>query len=348
MMAAAQPTQPAPVETEQAEEKSEKVMIGWEAGEIICSSVPVTPVNLYRPMSDVIDRPKSEIFPVIYTFEIDATGRTFGIRRISEKRRRSRDQDIAPSLAASQFPAGTAHSDCTVIYRPQTSEFSETELSDLMLYSIMPLSVSLPKEGSDRVYGTGNCYDDPRPQPQRRLFPDFRTMTKTKGDRDWVMIAYDIDGSGRTTNVTLLSGTQNAVLEEAGLEAVEGSRYYDGGRQGCRYHYWLGAETIPPPQAPGEDDYRPDDATCPVNHRWTTKPALRYPKAYNRRSIEGWAFITYDITESGELENIAIADSQPTEDFGFQASLLMRNAKAITDEAVTGCVLKTRFRIPKK
>ncbi|WOE74989.1 energy transducer TonB [Alterisphingorhabdus coralli] len=356
LLAAAQPVEDADdtseetettEDTEAAEELPSQVMLSWTPGEVSCSATPVRPATMQRPYGNVIARPSSEVFPVIYTFEIDESGRTVSIRRISERRRRIMGQDIAPALAASRFAPGAPHNDCTIIYRPQISELAEAELSDLMRYAVVPLSVPLPEAARARLYNQGDCHDTPRPEPQRRLFPNFRAMPRTAGVRDWIMISYDIDDSGRTQNVTLMDSTGNAALDSDALEAVDGSRYYDGPKQECRYSYWLGAATMPPPPSPTEEEYRPDDATCPVNHEWATKPALRYPTAYNRRAIEGWAFITYDIAESGELENISVADSQPSEDFGVQASAIMRSAKAKAGEVFTGCVLKTRFRMPE-
>ena len=320
-------------------------MLAWLPGEVRCGGTVVAAMPMRRPLNSLAWKTNAELSPLTYGFDIDSTGRTIGIRRIESEGRTSGSEDIAPSLAATRFAPGAAYSNCTITYVPRQTGMNETPITDLMSYTMTPLSGALPQEGWARITSQGDCAGRPPPALRIRAFPNFRALQATAGVKDWSMVGYDIDASGRTRNVQLVSGTRNIALDEAAKEAVADTRFYDGPRTGCRYPYWRTPATLAAPPAPDQADFRPLGATCPKSREWVVRPTLRFPEPYRRRVIEGWAIITYDVAPWGEIGNIEVAASQPTEDFGTQAVAVVRNAKLATTQGLVGCVEYVKFKM---
>lgn len=216
-------------------------------------------------------------------------------------------------------------------------------MPDLLAYAINPISGPLPKEGWQRVFGAGNCRGEGAPALQSRVFPDFSLLTATPGAREWSVVGYDVDANGVPANIRIITGTGNRALDLASRQAVEKTRYYAGRRTGCHYPYWRSAATLPAPPAPAEREYRPAGATCPDQRAWAVQSQLRFPEAYRRRAIEGWAIVTYDVAPWGEVSNIKVAANEPAEDFGTQAIAVVRSAKVATTQGFVGCVDRVKF-----
>ncbi|RZM34116.1 MAG: energy transducer TonB, partial [Sphingomonas sp.] len=90
-------------------------------------------------------------------------------------------------------------------------------------------------------------------------------------------------------------------------------------------------------------------ATCPAGRDWTTPPILIFPEAYRRRSIEGWAIVTYDLAPWGEPGNIHAVAAEPSADFGAQAEAVVRGARLpASDRGATGCVDRVIFKIGQR
>ncbi len=322
---------------------TERFVIAWLPGEVRCDRAIVTPEYLERPMATLGWNNTVQPGSVSYMFDIDSSGRTTSIRRITKDVRAIGSDDIAPSLAATRFAAGSGQTNCTILYVPRQSSIDTTAVADLMAYSVNAISGPLPKEAWERMYAGSDCRDERELGLQARVYPDFKFIPATPGVREWSMVGYDIKDDGATANIKTIGGTRNAALDLASRKAVEDTRYYKGGRKACRYPYWRGPATLAPPAIPDEEQFRPAGATCPQRHEWSVKPALRFPEAYRRRAIEGWAIVTYDVAPWGEVSNIQVAASQPTEDFGNQAVMVVRAGKAVTTQGFVGCTERVKF-----
>jgi TonB family protein len=284
-----------------------------------------------------------------YRFRIDATGRPLSIRPdpMPGPVPASWAQDIAPSLAASQFAGGAAQPECSITYTLRATSPAETPVGNLISYSLTPLSGKLPADGWARIFSPeSTCLKEPRPNPLMAAFPDFNKLPGTPGVRDWTMIAYDQDKRGDPVRVRTAYGTGNAALDRAGVEAFRKSRFTGGARAGCMYPYWRSAATLAAPEAPAEDALRPAGSNCSHSDDWARPPAMRYPQAYQRRSIEGWAVVAFDVAPWGELGNLRVLASEPTSDFGVQATGVLRRArKPASATGLSGCVERVFFRI---
>ena len=282
--------------------------------------------------------------PVTLLFEIGPSGRPGSIR-FQEPTSAFVNADVGPALAASQFPA-VAHTGCAITYTPRVEPFSSAPLEDLISYSITPLSGPLPPEGWARIKAGGDCFNPPRPQTLARMFPDFRKIPATPGVKDWVMIGYDTNASGEPINVHQVSSTGNEVLEAQAAKAARQSRFARGARSGCRYPYWRSPASVPAPPLPAENAFRSAEASCAEEKRWATPLNLRFPAAYRRRKIEGWAIVAYDTAPWGGVGNIKVLRAEPSVDFGLQAVQIVQTAKVLpSPQGSTGCVTRIKFML---
>jgi len=143
-----------------------------------------------------------------------------------------------------------------------------------------------------------------------------------------------------------MTGTGNAALDTAASDAVARSRFTGGARTGCSYPYWRTPATLAAPPSPPVASLRPADATCPEKHEWATAPAPFYPETFRRRSIEGWAVLSYDVASWGEPGNVRVLAAQPAAAFGLAAERGLKGARGTpAKQGLTGCVDTVRFLI---
>ena len=178
-----------------------------------------------------------------------------------------------------------------------------------------------------------------------RAFPNFREIPATPGVHNWSLVGYDIDADGRPTHVTSLLGTGNRALNAASVDAISGSHFSGSAQVGRSYPYWRAPATLAALSEPSADAFRTFTATCPVDHSYTKPAGDRYPDAYRRGAIEGWAVLTFDAAPRGKVGNIKVVAAQPAEDFGTAATQALRAAKLAPGDGVTGCVEVIHFRV---
>lgn len=323
----------------------DRMILTWVPGEVRCGEEIVTAVRFERPLPVLSWGESFKFQSISFAFDIDPSGRPIGIHRLEGNARVAGTDDIAPSLAASRFAAGNGQTGCTATYAPVRKSINAAAVEDLMTYSVHPTAGPLPKEGWDRIYADGNCRIEGGLRLKNRAFPDFRSLPATPGVRDWSMVRFDVDTDGVPNNVETVAGTGNVALDRESRNAVAATRYYEGGVTGCRYPYWRSPADLVAPPAPEQQSFRPVGSNCPAKLEWTVKPSLRFPEPYRRRAIEGWAVITFDVAPWGEISNIKVAASQPTEDFGTQAISVVRGAKVATTHGYVGCVEKVKFNM---
>lgn len=292
-------------------------LVSWTPGDVRCDQGVVTGQARRRPLAHMYwgpppspnSAPGSELRPGVLRFDIDDTGRPLSIRRDGV----SYAPDLAPALAASRFAAGRKRTGCTITYTPHVTPLDQAPVADLIAYTLSPESGRLPKEGWARTRREGNCDARPVPQPLLRALPDFRKLPATPGVKDWSMVDYEIDAEGQPRQASVPHSTGNKALDQAAITAVEQSRFTPGARTGCRYPY-------------------------------ATAPRLTYPVAYNRRQVEGWAILSFDVARWGDIGNVKVLAAQPSEDFGTHAVQVMRTARfQPSSTGLSGCVERLSF-----
>ncbi|RXZ35665.1 TonB family protein [Sphingomonas desiccabilis] len=321
-------------------------LVAWMPGEVRCGGTAIAAAGVRRPFT-AIRWGTGHATPAAatYRFRIDAAGRPLSIRR--EGMAAPWSEDVAPSLAASRFAAGAPQADCTIRYTLRATPPEETPVGDLISYSLTPQSGKLPPDGWARIQSpTASCLAEPRPRPLVAAYPNFDTLPATPGVKHWTMVAYDQDSRGRPIHVRTTQGTGSAALDRAAVRAMRKSRFTGGATTGCLYPYWRAPITLAAPEPPAQDALRPVDGNCPHSDDWTTPPTLRYPAAYQRRAIEGWAVVAFDVASWGELGNLRVLASEPTADFGEQAIHVLRSArKPASATGRSGCVDRVIFKM---
>lgn len=324
--------------------RMERGLMTWTAGAVRCEGGMVSPLGaMVRPLNTLAwigNGGGGDGGPTRIDFEIDASGRPISIREAI-----SGNQDLGPALAATRFPAA-ARSGCSVSYTPRMAPIASAELADLVSYTLEPVTGALPAEGWSRIAllsgSAGDCMAPPRPQALSRAFPDFRKIPATPGVKDWAMVAYDLDGDGKPVHARVALGTGNRILESEAVAAVERSRFTEGARKACRYPYWRAPGDVSAPAMPRSE--RPPHATCPAKREWAVPPAMRFPTAYERRRIEGWAIVGYDIAPWGAVGNVKVLQAQPSDAFGRQAMQMLQGASAAPlAQGATGCIARVKF-----
>lgn len=345
LMAVAAPpaVPPPPVVADEFRRSSERGLAAWTPGEVRCDGgALVAGEPLRRPLNTIGWRGPNAQQAVTLRFDIDANGRPVSITRGDA--RFVPNDDIAPALAASRFPA-RAHSACSVTYAVAVAPFATAAVPDLVSYTVTPLNGRLPLPGWERIREGGNCADAPRPQPLVRALPDFAKLPGTPGMKEWALVTYDTDAGGKPVNVRIGTGTGNKALDAAAVKAMRESRFTGGARKGCSYPYWRQPEVLAAPPMPEKSTFPAGDK-CPAGQDWASQPVLRFPQAYNRRRIEGWAVVSYDIAPWGVVGNAKVLAAQPSDDFGRQALQVIQSAKAApSQEGRSGCIERIRFAI---
>ncbi|MCP3733398.1 energy transducer TonB [Sphingomonas sp. RP10(2022)] len=282
-------------------------------------------------------------------FRIDRDGRPLSIARrgTGEYVYVPDAEDVLPALAASRFAPGIARDRCTATFTADLTPIAAAPIDDVMAYSVFPSRAPV-RAIWDRLRPPGSTCTDPAPDVLLRAFPAFKAMPDQPGYRTWSMTGYDLDAAGKPRNVRTVAGSGAASLDLGARDAVARSRFERGARVGCLYPYFKGPAILPAPVPPEEDAVRPARATCPQHHGWNRAPVLVYPTTYQRRSIEGWAMIAYDVAPWGQTGNVRVLQAEPSAEFGDAAMAMIRNATLpSSDTGYTGCVDRVRYVIRK-
>lgn len=325
---------------------SGRALVQWEPGEIRCHGAPVTGQPIRRPWNQLGWVGNQTQRTMSIRFAIDPTGRPVSLTRETTNFV-PLSEDVEPALAASRFAPQSPQQDCTVTYAMRSTPLTAADAQELMAYTVHPMSGRLPEEGWQRIREMGgDCLTNPQPQPLERHFPDFATIAATPGVQDWSMVRYNVDAAGRTRGAALLAGTGNRALDAAAVKAIRESRFTKGARTGCLYPYWRAAAKLPAPDMPESIRTTKVEGNCPDQHGWAVPPQLRFPEPYRRRSIEGWAVISYDVAPWGQTGNWKVIAAQPADGFGTQALAMIRDAKLPpSKQGYTGCVDRVRFNM---
>ena len=206
---------------------------------------------------------------------------------------------------------------------------------------------TLPRQGHDRlVANNGQCTEN-WPSPLRLIYPDFAKIPAEPGSIGYSVVGFDIDNDGKVTNAHTLSSDSNRALDEATTAAVKKWRYTTGPRKGCFYPFYRNQTApIQPPPAPESSTFINTGSVCENRRHWMSPPVLKYPDNYRRRAIEGWAVIRYDIAPWGEVGNVQVLASEPSDEFGDAAKIVIQRARDQPSKlGASGCVDTIRFKM---
>ena len=339
---------PAPVvDSARTGEQPRQLSARWQPGGVTCGGATVTPVERNSPHLSQSWGKSGPFATASYSFRIDASGRPLSIKREGIGFIESGD-DLGPSLVTWRFAAGAAREGCRVTFAGSRTTVAAVPVPELMAATVLA-PTTVPREAWLRVRSPGSDCVEPAPVPQLLAFPDFERLPEQTGERRWTMVAYDIDAGGKPIHIHTVGCTAATALTAAGVEAIGRSRYERKARTGCLYPYWQRSRPVPAPEPPTQPSMRPAGATCPDPLPYDKQPTLTFPQNFQRRNIEGWAVVAFDVAPWGATGNWRVLAAEPAAEFGDWALNVVRGAtKPASTTGYVGCVDRVLFRIADK
>lgn len=345
--AQAAPAVPPPPPVVQTVRPTARKLDVWEASEIACDNgenLSGDTIHRVQPTRYLAFGRGSEA--VDYTFVLGREARALSITRSPEDEPLGRANDFAPAIAGSVFPAFEDETKCRVTFTKTAIPLDEASMEDLVLFRVSGRPASVPKEVWDKHF-PGDCRASPSRRPLNIAYPDFRTIEKTPGAPDWVIYRYGSDAQGRPTNIEIVDSSGSSELNEAGVDALTRSQWTGGARTGCLHYYWAASDVVQASEPPEQESFGDAPIACDLPGRWELEPRLTYPNNFQRRGIEGWAVLRFDVAPWGEIGNVEVLDAQPATEFGDAASKILDNAKfRPMGNGLTGCIDRVFFRLP--
>jgi TonB family protein len=295
--------------------------------------------------------------PVRIGFRIDAEGRPLGIKEVPRTGRSAfyyGSADLLPALAASRFRRGPERSGCIIAYDVQAASVAQADLATLYRMVALQVPSGSPvfrRTVFDRTKPPGsNCFDDPSVNVRLRAYPAFEEIPQAPGTVSYSFLAFDLDSSGRPRNARVLGSAGNAELDRQSLEAVRESRFSPVARQGCTYTYWRRpTEPLRAPELTEIERFRPEGSNCPKEQiPWAYLPPLNFPPEFQRRGIEGWAILSYEVAPWGGTGNVSVVAAEPAAAFGEQGKRIVSGAREpASNSGHVGCLTRVVFRMPQ-
>jgi TonB family protein len=329
-------------------------IVEYSPGAVRCGEHVVMPLFAATPLpaSTVAgSRMDSSAFTV--GFAISPDGRPHAIaepRTVSVTSVGTTAMDLPAALAAWRFPVGAERSDCSATFTATVTRVEDATPAKLYAFAALPkVSQFAFREIVDRAktVGGGNCFTGPRPATLLEGHPDYDRIPQRSGTLSWTMVGFDIDAQGRPVRTRTLASDGNAALDRAAIAATKRSRWAAGqSRTGCtqphfrRQNVPLVAPPPPPTQpATTAAGCSPEAVLLAAN--------FTYPEAFQRRAVEGWAIIRYDVAPWGATGNVSIVAAEPAARFGDSAMLgVLRSKLPATSTGASGCIVRVKFAMP--
>ena len=350
------PAPPPPIVSIDSHREREPSLSVLRLGEARCDGTVQRAVHLEQPRPTALPFPPGvPQRPVSVRFRLDDTGRPLGLTLVPPGPPGVDATDLLPALAVSRFAPGAERRDCEILVDVEVSRVSAAPLPLLHQYLVLganrsPWAASVSRTAFDRTIPPASDCFRPAPYVRLRAYPAFETIAQAPGTMSYSMTAFDIDAAGRPVNVRVTDSSGNAELDRQALEAVSQSRFQPGARRGCTYPYWRrGEETVSAPEPPAHAALRPEDADCPEDRRLANLPPLQFPPGFERRNVEGWAVVRYDVAPWGATGNVRALAVEPAAPFGEWAVNIVRQARQPESErGYRGCVARVRFVLPTR
>ncbi len=323
-------------------------LLSWTPSEVTCGADTVKPVRMEIPAAIIqrADEPGDAANPT-YHFRIDAYGRALSIHPDDAQVFYGQlvTDDFEPALAGSRFPVAQPKASCTVRYVSHTSPLRDATIDQLLA---IPPDAGLSMDEFLEVLRRPEDTCGTAPSPRTVAYPPFDQLPDVAGHLGGALLRYDVDATGATTAVELLGSNGPPELGPMVLQAVKDSRYAPGAKHGCITGFRVPPrETLKPPQAPADDPFLDPKHRCPRNgSRLVHVEDVPFPPPFQRRNIEGWGMIRFDVAPDGSLENLETVRAEPAAEFGEQAkSVLLAGHADPTPTRLIGCIAKIRFAL---
>jgi TonB family protein len=343
---------------------TEQSVARFVAGEATCNGTVQQPRLREEPLPAGFTRlirpgfTPTDPAPVALAFDVDASGRPVNIRRTAVRGDPAAVDtgDVAPAFSLWRFQPGAARQSCQIRFAIAVERVADAELPLLYRYlalqrpNVPGFNAMVGRAAFARIQPAGsNCRSLPSGAPREQHHPAFETIPPAPGTSSFGFFGFDIAADGTTRNVRVIHSDGNAELDRQSLEALAKWRFAPGARSGCVYSYnRRQTDPVPAPAGGPLPGHAPTGARCRAEPRWVEPLKPAFPPPFNRRSIEGWAVIGYDVAPWGETGNVRVIASEPAEQFGLAAASVIRRAtKPASPTGFTGCVQRVRFVIAR-
>lgn len=206
------------------------------------------------------------------------------------------------------------------------------------------------REAYRRLRPTGStCTADRAVRPLVLVCTDPERLELIPGLIAWTVLSFDIDKQGAARNVRTIASAGTATLEREAKRAISASKFVKTPRVGClRWYVDRANAPVTAPSRPADGALKREGTACPLPGAslvsFQSKPF--FPPAFNRRGIEGWAYLRFDVAPWGDIGNVEVVASEPAEAFGETAKASLRGAKVkVPGTAYTGCFLPMAFKV---
>lgn len=338
--------------------KAEPWLTTFQAGEVRCGGGSPRALHREQPVPDAYMRYPGQDAPqataaVHLNFRIDSSGRPLGIKITGAAAPSA--PDLMPAFAAWRFEKGQERGNCELVFERREAPVSQADLQSV--YRLMALvdprqlggGAALPKAILDRAAPDGSNCTDRRTNIRQQVFPAFEKIPQAAGTVSHSFMTFDIDAAGRPVSIRLVGSGGNAELDRQSLEATARSRFARGERRGClMWFHRIPTEPLEAPLGPSADSLAPSNSNCPTDARepWVQLPPLVFPPEFDRRKIEGWAIVGYDVAPWGGVGNVQLLAAEPASAFGLRAVNVVRNGtKKESPNGYRGCTIRVRFKI---
>jgi len=325
----------------------------WTPGAASCAGKPLDLSGLERPDPTSMQWTTGT---ATITFRIDAQGRPrsivpqmqeaaipYGYRVLSPW------LDLEPSLAASHFPAGAPRNACRIDYTLRPVEFAEATLGEKLEWSVsMEGALNQELALTRLLAGDSSCNEELYPRVLH--YAPFDQMPSRPGHTGKILLFFDVGADGVPTDIRAgySSATPQATAES--IAAAGRSRFAPKAAKGCvRIDLQAPDKVIAPPAPIDPAVLRPKDSDCPTYGNELLDVAdVPYPEGFQRRGIEGWAIVGFDIVPGRGVTRVTALRAEPAAAFGVQAEEVVRAAKPRSGErAYHGCVARILFKLPE-
>lgn len=323
-------------------------LVSWQASDVVCGSETVKPVRMEIPAAAIVrGTDPVEAAEPVYHFRIDTYGRPLSIRadEASVFYMRTVSDDFEPALAGSRFPTAQAKASCIVRYVPHQTPLRDATAEQLL--AIPPDGDLTADEFSELLRRPGDTCAT-LPTPRNLAYPPLDQLPDVMGHLGGALVRYDVDATGATGGVEMLANSGPAELGPMVVQAIKESRYAAGAKHGCIAGFRVPPRgTLRPPPVPRDDPYLDPKHRCPrEGSKLVHVEDVPFPVPFQRRNIEGWGMIRFDVATDGSLENLETVLAEPAAAFGEQAKgvLLAGHADPVPTRLI-GCIAKIRFAL---
>ncbi len=321
------------------------------AGEARCNGRVERPVLAEQPSPEIVTSGPFAVSSgqtLRLTFRIDQSGRPLSISEPAGANPWivASARDALPAFAGWRFAPGAERTDCEISFGVDFVPVADASLSDLHRLLTLGQTSGAPRRAAwERALPPGSTCFSPGPSVRSQAFPAWETIPQAPGTASYSLVGFDIDARGRPIHLRIADSSGNAELDRQSLDAVRQSRFAPEARRGCTFPYWRRpTEPVAAPAMPEEEALRAPDANCPRDGQpWAQQPQQVFPSTLQRRYLEGWAVLSYDVAPWGELGNIRVLAAEPVARFGTHAVSLLRSARQHPGAGKTGCTYRFRF-----